>query len=63
MNYLEKIKIHELAKKIGVEAKKVVEVAKENGIEAKSHLSSITEEEAKKLERLLKDDSKGGKPE
>jgi translation initiation factor IF-2 len=63
VNYLEKIKIHELAKKLGVEAKKVVEVAKENGIEAKSHLSSITEEEAKKLERLLKDDSKGGKPE
>ena len=60
---MEKIKIHELAKKLGVEAKKVVEVAKENGIEAKSHLSSITEEEAKKLERLLKDDSKGGKPE
>ncbi len=59
---MEKIKVHELAKKLGVEAKRVVEVAKENGIEAKSHLSSITEEEAKKLEKLLKGES-GAKPE
>ena len=31
VNDLEKIKIHELAKKLGVETKKVLEIAKENG--------------------------------
>ena len=51
---MEKIKIHELAKKLGVETKKVLEVAKANGIEAKSHLSSITEDEMKKIEKLIK---------
>ncbi len=51
---MEKIKIHELAKKLGVETKKVLDLAKANGIEAKSHLSSITEEEMKKIEKLIK---------
>ena len=51
---MEKIKIHELAKNLGVDSKKLLEVAKENGIEAKSHLSSITKEESKVLEKLLK---------
>ncbi len=55
---LEKIKIHELAKKLGVETKKVLEVAKQAGIDAKSHLSAITEDEAKKIEKLLKGVSK-----
>ena len=49
-----KIKIHELAKQLGVENKQVIEVANKNGIEVKSHLSSITEEEGKMLEKLLK---------
>ena len=51
---MEKIKIHELAKNLGVDSKKLLEVAKENGIDAKSHLSSITKEESKVLEKLLK---------
>ena len=51
---MEKVKIHELAKNLGVDSKKLLEIAKENGIEAKSHLSSITKEESKVLERLLK---------
>ena len=51
---MEKIKIHELAKKLGVDNKKVLEVAKQAGIEAKSHLSSISEEESKQIEKLLK---------
>ena len=55
---LEKIKIHELAKKLGVETKKVLDAAKQANIDAKSHLSSITEEEANKLEKLLKGVSK-----
>ncbi len=51
---MEKIKIHELAKKLGVEAKKILDIAKANGIEVKSHLSSITEDEMKKIEKLIK---------
>ena len=47
---LGKIKIHELAKKIGVDNKEVLEKAKKLGIDAKSHLSSIEEDEAKKIE-------------
>ncbi len=49
-----KIKIHELAKKIGVENKLVIETAKKNGINVSNHLSSITEEEGEMLEKLLK---------
>ena len=51
---LEKIKIHELAKKLNVETKVVLETAKKLEIEAKSHLSSITEEESKKIEKIIK---------
>ncbi len=55
---MEKIKIHELAKKLGVETKRVLEEAKELGINVKSHLSSITEEEENKIEKLIKGVSK-----
>ena len=51
---LDKIKIHELAKKLGVETKKVLELAKDFGIEVKNHLSSITEDEANKIENKIK---------
>ena len=49
-----KIKIHELAKKLGLTSKELMEKAAELNIEAKSHLSSISDEEAQKLERSLK---------
>jgi len=55
---LEKIKIHELAKKLNVETKVVLETAKKLEIEAKSHLSSITEDESKKIEKMIKGVSK-----
>ena len=55
---MEKIKIHELAKKLGLETKKVLDAAKQAEIDAKSHLSSITEDEANKLEKILKGVSK-----
>jgi translation initiation factor IF-2 len=48
------MKIHEISKKLGLTNKQVIEVANKNGIEAKSYLSSITEEEGKMLEKLLK---------
>lgn len=55
---MDKIKIHELAKKLNLETKKVLEIANKLGINAKSHLSSITEEEENKIEKLIKGVSK-----
>ena len=48
---LGKIKIHEIAKEIGLTSKEVIERAKELGIEVKSHLSAIEEKEAEKIEK------------
>ena len=45
---LGKIKIHEIAKKLGLASKEVLEAANNLKIEAKSHLSGVSEEEAKK---------------
>ena len=50
---MSKVKIHELAKKLGLDSKKLVDKAISLGIEAKSHLSSISEEEAKKIEKAM----------
>ena len=50
---MEKIKIHELAKKLNLNSKDILEKASSLGIDAKSHLSSITEEEAKKIEKAM----------
>ena len=49
-----KVKIHEIAKKMGLTSKEVIDKALELKIEAKSHLSAITEEEAQKLENSFK---------
>ena len=48
-----KTKVYELAKKLGLPNKEVIDIANQNGIDVKTHLSSITEEEEKKLEKLL----------
>ena len=48
-----KIKIHEIAKKLNLTSKEVLEVAKKLNIEAKSHLSSVEQEEADKIEKEL----------
>lgn len=45
-----KIKIHEIAKKIGVNSKEVLEKALELGLDVKSHMSSVDETDAKKIE-------------
>lgn len=50
---MDKIKIHELAKKLNVNSKEVIEKAKSLNIDVKSHLSTITDEEAKKITNLM----------
>ena len=47
---MSKVKIHEIAKKIGINSKEVLEKAIELGLDVKSHMSSVDEEDAKKLE-------------
>lgn len=54
MKLLGKIKIHELAKKLNMNSKEIIEKANELGINVKSHLSSIEEEQAEKIEKALK---------
>ncbi len=44
-----KLKIHEIAKELGIGSKEVVEKAKELGIKVTSHLSSVEEELAQKI--------------
>ncbi len=51
---LGKIKIHEIAKKLGLTSKDVLEMAEELKIEAKSHLSGVDEEQAKQIEMELR---------
>ena len=49
-----KIKIHEIAKKIGVSSKEALERARSLGIDVSSHLSGVEENEAKKIEESFK---------
>lgn len=51
---MDKVKIYELAKKLDITSKDLVNKAKELGIEVSSHLSSISVEQAEKLEKSLK---------
>ena len=55
-----KIKIHEIAKKLGLSSKEVLDVANKLKIDVKSHLSGVDEDEAKKIESALtkKDEKK-----
>ena len=57
-----KIKIHEIAKKLGLTSKEVLEKAKSLNFDVKSHLSAITDEETKKLEEELKKGNQKNKP-
>lgn len=48
-----KIKIHEIAKEIGLTSKEIIEKAKELGIEAKTHMSGVEEKEAEKIKNAF----------
>lgn len=49
-----KIKIHEIAKQIGLASKEILERAQKLGINVTSHLSSIDEEQANKIKESFK---------
>ena len=44
-----KLKVHELAKELGLESKQLIAKANEVGIEVTSHLSSLEEEQVNKI--------------
>ena len=59
-----KIKIHEIAKEVGVSSKDVVKIANDLGFDVTSHLSSIDDEQAEKIkERISKKQNIGKKEE
>ena len=53
VNLLGKIKIHEIAKKLGLTSKEILDVATRLKIDVKSHLSGVEEDEEKKIESAL----------
>ena len=53
-----KIKIHEIAKEIGITSKEVIKIANDLGIDVKSHLSAVEEEQAKKIREKAGNQSK-----
>ena len=51
---MSKIKIYEIAKELGLTSKQVVEKAQSLGMEVSSHMSSVDEDQAKKLKNSFK---------
>ena len=49
-----KIKIHEIAKELGLTSKQIIEKANSLGIEVSSHLSSVDEKQAKSIKDSFK---------
>ena len=57
MKLLGKIKLHEIAKQIGLTSKEVVEKAQELGIEVKSHMSSVDEAQVEQIKNAFSKNS------
>jgi len=55
---MEKIKIHELAKQLGVASKEIVSIANELGANVKNHLSTIDEQMVKKIKNKFSKEMK-----
>ena len=55
---MDKIKIHELAKEIGMASKDVLEKAKSLGIDVTSHLSNVTDEQATEIRNAYSKNNK-----
>ncbi len=55
-----KMKVHELAKELGVESKELLTVIKNKGIEVKSHMSVLEDGQVEELRSSMKSGSKSG---
>ena len=58
-----KIKIHEIAKEVGLTSKEVIKIANDLGLDVTSHLSAIDEEQAKKIKEKISGKQNAGKKE
>ncbi|MCI8397537.1 MAG: translation initiation factor IF-2 [Clostridia bacterium] len=58
---MEKIKIHELAKKLNKSSKEIMEMATKFGAEIKSHLSTVEADVASKIEKEMNNKGQSGK--
>ncbi|MFN4867289.1 MAG: translation initiation factor IF-2 N-terminal domain-containing protein, partial [Cyanobium sp.] len=54
-----KVRIYELSRDLGLENKDVLDAAEQLGVAAKSHSSSISDDEASRIRRLLDQGSNG----
>ncbi|MFM8258355.1 MAG: translation initiation factor IF-2 N-terminal domain-containing protein, partial [Vulcanococcus sp.] len=57
-----KVRIYELSKDLGLENKDVLDAAEKLSIAAKSHSSSISDDEAAQIRKLIKSNSNGATP-
>jgi len=57
VNLLGKIKVHEIAKELDLTSKEIIEKANKLGINVSSHLSSVDEEQAKKIKDSFKNNN------
>ena len=55
---MSKIKIHEIAKEVGLTSKEVIKIANGLGIDVTSHLSAVEEEQAEKIRKNVKEQTK-----
>ena len=58
-----KIKIHEIAKEVGLTSKEVIKIANDLGLDVTSHLSAIDEEQANKIKEKISGKHNAGKKE
>ncbi len=56
---MDKVRIHEIAKELGIKSKEVVEKAKDLGVEAKSANSAVTPETAERLVNFIMSGDRG----
>ncbi len=59
---MDKVRIHEIAKELGMKSKEVIEKAKDLGIEAKSASSGVTPEVAERLVNFIMSGDRGEAP-
>ena len=55
---LGKIKIHEIAKEVGLTSKEIIKIANDLGIGVTSHLSAVDEEQLKRIKEELNKNNK-----
>ncbi len=59
---MSKVRVYQLAKELGTTSKKLIEVMENMDIEVNNHMSTLTDEEAKKVMSILTGETEGKKP-